>query len=192
VAAGERSRPRRPRDEDSRHARAQDSGAPEIVTPRKTLDVKAARLAAGDLLSRRDWTRAGLAARLRRRGAPAAVATEVVDDLVARGYLDDAVFARRWAAARAARGYGAARLRMELRARGVAAPLVAATMEDLCGGEEVLARAREAAHRRLPALRRGRADRVAARLRDYLLRRGFATSVVVRVVRQTIGVAEES
>jgi regulatory protein len=124
---------------------------------------------------------------LRRRGAPADVATEVVDDLTARGYVDDAAFARQWVAARAARGYGAARLRSELRARGVALPVIAAALSAL-GGDDVVGRARETARRRLPALRRGRADRVAPRLRDYLLRRGFSTGVVVRVVRETTGV----
>lgn len=142
------------------------------------------------MLSRRAWTRAELAARLRRRGAPADVATEVVSDLVARGYVDDAAFARQWVAARAARGYGVARLRMELRARGIAAPLIASALDGL-GGDDALARAREAARRRLPALRRGRPDRVAPRLRDYLLRRGFSTGVVVRIVRETTGVAAD-
>jgi len=125
---------------------------------------------------------------LRRRGAPADVAIEVVDDLVARGYVDDAAFARQWVSARAARGYGAARLRMELRARGIAPPLISAALGAL-GGDDALARAREAARRRLPALGRGRPERVAPRLRDYLLRRGFSTSIVVRVVRETSGVA---
>ncbi len=54
-----------------------------------------------------------------RRGAPRAVAAEVVADLVGRGYVDDAAFARHWVQTRAARGYGAARLRAELRARGL-------------------------------------------------------------------------
>ena len=143
---------------------------------------------AGDLLSRRAWTRADLAARLRRRGAPAAVATEVVDDLVARGYVNDAAFARHWVTTRAARGYGAARLGLELRARGIAAPVIAAALGAL-DGDDALARARDAARRRVPALRRGRPDRLASRLRDYLLRRGFSTSVVVRVVRESTGVA---
>ena len=143
---------------------------------------------AGDLLSRRAWTRADLAARLRRRGAPAEVATEVVDDLVARGYVDDAAFARHWVTTRAARGYGAARLRLELRARGIAAPVIAAALGAL-DGDDALARARDVARRRVPALRRGRPDRLASRLRDYLLRRGFSTSVVVRVVRESTGVA---
>jgi regulatory protein len=127
---------------------------------------------------------------LRRRGAPADVAIEVVDDLVARGYVDDAAFARQWVSARAARGYGAARLRMELRARGIAPPLISAALSAL-GGDDTLARAREAARPRLPALRRGRPDRVAPRLRDYLLRRGFSTSIVVRVVREMTGVAAD-
>ena len=127
---------------------------------------------------------------MRRRGAPPDVATEVVNDLVARGYVDDVAFARQWVATRAARGYGAARLRMELRARGITAPMISAALGEL-GGDDPIARAREAARRRLPALRRGRPDRVAPRLRDYLLRRGFSTSVVVRVVREATGIAAD-
>jgi regulatory protein len=147
-------------------------------------------MAAGDLLSRRAWTRAELAARLRRRGAPPDVAAAVVGDLVARGYVDDAAYARHWVATRAARGYGAARLRAELRARGVAAPLIDAALGTL-EPEEPLARAREAARRRLPALRRGRPERLAHRLRDYLLRRGYGVGVVARVVRESTGVAAD-
>jgi SOS response regulatory protein OraA/RecX len=77
---------------------------------------------------------------------------------------------------------------MELRARGIAAPVIAGALESL-SDDDTLARARETARRRLPALRRGRPDRIASRLRDYLLRRGFSTSTVVRVVRETTGVA---
>jgi len=89
---------------------------------------------------------------------------------------------------RAARGYGAARLRAELRARGVATGFVDDALAAVTP-EAALARAREAARRRLPALSRGRPDRVGARLRDYLLRRGFTAGVVVRVLRETLGAA---
>jgi SOS response regulatory protein OraA/RecX len=75
---------------------------------------------------------------------------------------------------------------MELRARGIAPPVIATALSTL-GGDDTLASARETARRRLPALRRGRPDRVAPRLRDYLLRRGFSTSTVMRVVRETTG-----
>jgi regulatory protein len=180
----------RSRVQDPRDARAACARTAEIVAPRRELDAKGARLAAGDLLSRRAWTRAELAARLRRRGAPPDVAAAVVGDLVARGYVDDAAYARHWVATRAARGYGAARLRAELRARGVAAPLIDAALGTL-EPEEPLARAREAARRRLPALRRGRPERLAHRLRDYLLRRGYGVGVVARVVRESTGVAAD-
>ena len=143
---------------------------------------------AGDLLSRRAWTRAELTARLRRRGAPAEVAEEVVADLVARAYLDDAGYARHWVATRAPRSYGAARLRSELRARGVAPSIIEAALGGL-DADMTLGRARELARRRLPALRRGRPERLASRLRDYLLRRGFGASTVMRVVRESTGVA---
>lgn len=157
------------------------------------LDTKAARLAAGDLLSRRAWTMAELTRRLVRRGAPPEVAAAVVDDLAGRGYIDDAAYARHFVETRSARGYGAARLAVELRARGVASALITAALAALDTAGQ-LERARALARRRLGALtarapRRsaGGADRLAGRLRDYLLRRGFAGSVALRVVREVTG-----
>jgi regulatory protein len=160
------------------------------IVERKPLDLKAARLAAADLLSRRAWTRTELSTRLRRRGASPEIAAEVVTDLTARGYLDDARFARQWVETRSARGYGPARLAAELRARGVPAALVHAALASREPGSE-LERAREVARRRLPALRRASADRAAVRLRDHLLRRGFEAATVARVVRELHGVIEQ-
>jgi regulatory protein len=114
--------------------------------------------------------------------------TAVVADLAGRGYLDDAAFARHWVATRSVRGYGAVRLRAELQARGVARPLIDAALGEL-DREAALEQARAVARRRLPALRRAGADKAAARLRDHLLRRGYAGSVVARVVRECVRVA---
>jgi regulatory protein len=127
--------------------------------------------------------------RLRRRGAPAAVAAEVLADLTARGYLDDAAFARHWVATRSARGYGPARLRAELRARGVAGSLVDAALA--AQGDDELERARAVARRRLPALQRAGRTRAAARLRDHLVRRGYSAAIVSRVVRESVGLPLE-
>jgi len=127
--------------------------------------------------------------RLRRRGAPAPVAAEVLADLTARGYLDDAAFARHWVDTRSARGYGSARLRAELRARGVAGSLVDAALA--AQGDDELERARAVARRRLPALQRADRTRAAARLRDHLVRRGYSAAIVSRVVRESIGLRLE-
>ncbi|HEV8143134.1 MAG TPA: regulatory protein RecX, partial [Methylomirabilota bacterium] len=100
-------------------------------------------------------------------------------------YVDDGAFARNFVETRVARGYGAARISADLRARGVAPGLVSAALADLDPGAQ-LDRARVIARRRLPALRRIAADRAAGRLRDHLLRRGFPPGVVMRVVRETL------
>ena len=111
-------------------------------------------------------------------------------ELVARGHVNDAAFARRWVEARSARGYGATRLRAELGTRGVASALIDAALAALTA-DEALQRARAAAARRLPALRRTDRARAAARLRDHLLRRGYPASVVVRVVREVAGAHDD-
>ena len=140
---------------------------------------------AGDLLSRRGWTEAELTARLRRRGAEPDIAAAVVADLVARGHVDDAAYARHWVTTRASRGYGAARLRAELRTRGVATPLIEAAVGPLGRGDQ-LEQARRVATRRLAALARVAPDKASVRLRDYLLRRGFPRTVVAQVVRDAL------
>ena len=148
------------------------------------LDPRRARAVALDLLARKAWTRQDLARRLRRRGAPADVASAVVADMEARGYVDDRAFAAAWAESRARdRGLGRERLRQELVARGVARPLVEAAIERAFEETDELARAHRAATRRLTMLGRSAPDQAARRLHDYLRRRGYPGDVVRQVLR---------
>jgi regulatory protein len=156
------------------------------------LDTAAARRVAFELLALKAWSASDLARRLRRRGAAPEVAAAVVAELQERRYLDDEAFARFWAEARArGRRVGSLRLRQELRARGIPAALadaaVAAAFAETPERERVL----EAARRRLPALRRGTPERLAARLRDHLLRRGYPPPLVASAVRTLLGVVED-
>jgi regulatory protein len=112
----------------------------------------------------------------------------VAADLERRGYVDDAAFARHWVTTRAARGYGAARLRAELRARGVATALIDAALVSLDRADQI-EEARRLARRRLPSLQRAEPLKAAGRLRDYLLRRGFPGAIVAQVVRESLRVA---
>jgi regulatory protein len=136
-----------------------------------------------DLLARKPWTRQELTGRLRRRGAPPDVAEAVVAELEARGYVDDRAFAAAWAESRArGRSFGRQRLRGELRARGVARPLVEAALDRAFEDTSELARAQVAAVRRLAILRRRAPDQAARRLHDYLRRRGYPGDVVRQVL----------
>jgi len=155
---------------------------------RPTLDAKAARRAAIDLLARKAWSQRDLTRRLERRGAPADVAGAVVAELAARGYLDDESFARWWAQARGqGRRVGSMRLRQELLAKGISRELAAAAVDAAFAETSEMERALEAGGRRLAALSRGRRERVPARLADYLMRRGYPQSVVARAVRTLLG-----
>jgi len=156
------------------------------------LDTKAARVAAFDLLARKAWSRRDLAARLRRRGAAPEVAAEVVAELEGKGYLDDVAFARWWAEARArGRRVGSVRLRGELRARGIPPDLAAAAVASAFEEVPERERALDAGRRRLSVLARGPAERRLARLRDYLLRRGYPASTAISVVAELLGAAPD-
>lgn len=151
------------------------------------LDAKAAKLAAFDLLARKSWSRAELTRRLKRRGAPDEVARDVVAELTERGYVDDADFARWWAEARArGRKVGSMRLRRELAARGIPTELTAAAVGAAFEETPEPERAMEAARRRLPALLRTHPERAPARLRDYLLRRGYPPAVAAAVTTRLL------
>ena len=154
-----------------------------------TLDEKAARLVAFDLLARKAWSIRELSRRLARRGAPPDVARTVVADLESRGYLDDQAFARRWAEGRAqSRRVGSVRLRQELNAKGISRDLATAAIQSAFEPASEQDQALEAGRRRLPALRRAAPDRVPARLAGYLLRRGYPPSVVRQVVNRLVSV----
>lgn len=154
----------------------------------RVLDAAKAKAVAYDLLARRPWTRKELTERLRRRGAAAAVAAELVAELEAAGYVDDRAFARGWAETRARqRALGRQRIAAELRARGVARELIAAALQETFGEVSEEAQALEVARRRLPALLKRDPRKATARLRDHLLRRGFSSDVVGTVLRHCCG-----
>ena len=116
------------------------------------------------------------------------MATALVAELESRGYLDDAQFARGWVEARASgRLLGPARLRAELSARGVALDVADAAIREASAPEAELARALDAGRQRLPALTRRDPLRAPARMRAYLLRRGYPAGVATRVVRTLFG-----
>ena len=155
---------------------------------RRELDAKAAKLAAFDLLARKAWSARELTSRLKRRGAPDEIARAVVAELMERGYVDDASFARFWAETRArGRRVGSRRLHQELLQRGIPRDLAAAAVAGAFDEAPEADRCLEAGRRRLPALLRRGAERAATRLRDYLLRRGYPPSEVMRTVAALTG-----
>jgi regulatory protein len=149
----------------------------------------AARAAALRILAYRALPSPEIVRRLVRKGHARAVAEEVVGALVASGLIDDAEVARHYARTRARRyRYGPARLVRDLRRLGIgeaeARAAVASALEQ--DGVDVGALLRAAARRKLDTLRDLEPPVRRRRLKTYLLRRGFAASDVIEVVKEAV------
>ena len=146
-------------------------------SPRRPRREKSLLARALGALARREHSRA----ELRRKLAPHAESAEQLDrllaDLEAKKLLSDRRLAEVMARSRGER-FGAARVKQELRARGVADPLVRETVGELSRTE--LNRAREVWRRKFDAPPADAAER--ARQMRFLAQRGFNAEVIRRVV----------
>lgn len=135
-------------------------------------------------LARREHSRAELVQKLAAHAqGEAADVDAVLDELIAQGLQSDHRFAESWVRSKAAR-FGAARLRHDLLAKGVAAELVEAVLVEACTGDEgdETARAR--------ALWQHRFGQPATDVRErakqarFLQGRGFSSAVIGGLLRE--------
>jgi regulatory protein len=160
-----------------RRPRKPDEGATEA-------DGRTVRTAALALLAGRDFGRAELARRLARQGHPPELIAEVIDGLVAERLLSDTRFVEHFIRQHAGRGHGPARIRAELRERGVPAEEVDAGLE--ATGEDWAAIARDVRRKRFgSSLPADYAER--ARQARFLQYRGFSAEQI----RAALGPGDE-
>lgn len=129
------------------------------------------------LLGQREHTRLELERKLARYEEEPGTLAQVLDELQAKGYLDEQRAAESLVHRRAGR-LGAARLRQEMQDRGLARELIEQALAGLKDSE--LTRAREVWRRRFEALPIDAQER--ARQTRFLLTRGFSAEVVRRVM----------
>jgi regulatory protein len=94
------------------------------LSPENAGDLCAARLAALALLAGRDFAPLELRERLTRRGFEAGTAQAVIDELIGRGYLNEARYVESYVSWHAARGQGPLRIGAELKRQGLASELI--------------------------------------------------------------------
>jgi regulatory protein len=131
------------------------------------------------MLARREHSRAELARKLAADGTREDIQA-VLEQLERSGLLSDARFAEAFVSSRAAR-VGNARLRHDLRARGVDEEVIAAALPAETGGE--IERARDVWRRKFGAAPADRADY--ARQARFLQSRGFAVDIIRKVLKET-------
>lgn len=131
-------------------------------------------------LARRDYSRAELAQRLKRRGIEEPDIERVLDELASAGYLSDARYAQAVVAQRKGR-FGKRAIVHALSERGIKAPEAASALAELADTDE-LADARVLWQRRFGEPPRDQRDK--ARHVRFLQARGYSLSVALAVLRQ--------
>ena len=164
--------------------------APAVLERLRALaDVEAAERAALRALARRAHARGDLRRRLVKKQHPPAAVDAALERLTLRGLLDDGRYAEQYAALRATRGNGPARLLRDLLAQGVergtAEQAVQRALEEEGIDPRLEARAVAAKRARqladLPPAVRQR------RLLAFLARRGYSGSEVLETVKEVLG-----
>jgi regulatory protein len=142
------------------------------VTPDTSGELKARALRH---LARREHSRAELARKLAPHAQSAEALAALLDELLSRKQLSDERFAEERSRL-LSRKYGAAKIRDDLRARGIAAEIVEAISAH---GELERARAILARKYRAPAT----TPEERAKRARFLQGRGFSTEVILRLIR---------
>lgn len=170
----------------ARKSKPADAGVIEAPRDQRGTSLLARAIA---LLARREHSRAEIARKLMRRleeGQGRADIDAVLDDLQRRKLLSDERFAASLVRTRAPR-YGAARLKLDLKARGVPAAIAAEALNQLSAGDgrSEFDRARAVWSRRFSAAPQSLAER--ARQARFLEARGFSSEVIRKVLRGLVG-----
>lgn len=141
-----------------------------------------------DQLTGRARTRSELADKLASRDVPDAVAARLLDRFEEVGLIDDAEFAREWVAQRQS-GKGLARraLAQELRRKGIEDEVAQDALAEIDDDDEVEA-ARMLVRAKLRSVRSLERDKAVRRLVGMLARKGHASAVAFRVVKEELDV----
>jgi regulatory protein len=155
----------------------------------RAADEEGAIRAALRMLERRAHSRLELGRKLRGKGHGASAVDAALGRLDRLGLIDDAAFAEAYVTARAGRGRGAARLRRDLAALGVAEPVIARAIATLAesGSPDPWRRTLEQATRRAQAMRGLPRQVRQRRLGAFLARRGFTGTAAQAAIHRLIG-----
>ena len=154
-------------------------------------DLEKTKKAALRLLSFKPRSESELRRRLGQKGLTKGSVEEVMDLLRRERMVDDEQYARLYALSRMQSGsFGKSRVRRELTQRGLSGALVErgmAAIEDI--DEE--AAAVNLVERRLVSMRPLSPEAKKRRLHGFLMRRGFSTKVIFKVLGKYLGAVEE-
>jgi regulatory protein len=154
-------------------------------------DLDKTKKAALRLLNFRPRSENELRRRLTQKNLPREAVEATVDQLKKEGWVDDEKFARLYALSRMQSGsFGKGRVRRELTQRGLSGALIESGMTAIADIDEAAA-AQGLVEKRLATMRGLSLDAKKRRLHGFLMRRGFSSQVIFRVLGKFLGAMEE-
>lgn len=122
---------------------------------------------------------------LRQCGCAAAAIERSVERLRQLNYLNDGNFARSWAAAKVAGGYGPKRIEQELKVKGVGPAIIRAVVTEAFGEGEEAHHARRLLEKRYHKLELDD-DKTLRRAVAFLQRRGYSSKVIYEILKYSV------
>jgi len=138
------------------------------------------RTAAFALLARREYSRAELEQKLARKCESSELIQQVLDRFAADGYQSDKRFAHVFVCSRFSAGYGAMRIRQELRQKGIESDVIEQALTD--EAPDSYHQALESCQRRFGDQPPGDPKEYARRMR-FLVNRGFSFDDARRAIQ---------
>ena len=143
-----------------------------------------ARRAAYQILARRGHSRLEVREKLQRRGFPPGIVSTVIKELEAGHYLDDRLFALTWAQGAVERRHlGPLAVRTGLRLKGIDREIIEEVLQKVYAEQDEEQVAGAIGRRRLECMQRGGPEGSRRRLAGYLMRKGFTSEVIGKVLR---------
>ena len=123
-------------------------------------------------------------ARLKGWGAPSSEIPGILKSLVKEGYIDDARFARSFARGKFNHNHwGKARIRLELRARGIRETFISSALQEIDPGEYE-AKARSLLQKKLSEIKDEKKLNIKAKLFKFVTGKGFEPELVFNILNE--------
>lgn len=108
---------------------------------------------------------------------------QTIDFLLSKKFLDDRTFARNWIRYRQARPFGAQRIRLELRQKGIDEEIISEELSAAFDGMDQSELLRDLASRRASRYKDDDPVKRKRKVFDFLARRGFNLDVIKRAIK---------
>jgi len=122
--------------------------------------------------------------KLREKGMPEQIREAIIHNFLTNGLLDDRLFTRAWIHSRLKKPIGITRIHRELKKKGIPPDIIGQETERALNEYDEFDVIRQLAQHRLRQYRHLNQTKARRRLYAYLIRRGFSSDLIFKILRE--------